>query len=353
MPGQGDTPSTRVKVSVVVPCYNGRRYLDECLQSVIAGGYPGTEVIVVDDGSTEPIRDVVEAFAPLARYVRQPNAGPSVARNTGFAASSAEYIRFLDADDYLLPGPASAAQINVLDNDPATGLVYAQAVQVDARGRPLGVRKPPFASTSYVRSGLDELANLILRNHILPSTALIRRGVLERVGVFRTELRTGEDWELWLRVARAANVAYLAQPVAAYRIHESSSTVNLEFETWLHSHLWVLDSLQADRYIGQRFAAQIRLARASLYARAVRMAVRDRDRARMWEYARVALPQNAALHQWSTAAWCVWLLTKGSIPDQVYTGLHTLKRRAQLSRMSGGAGSLHVGGEAPPGRGPR
>src|SRR5262245_21444628 len=107
-------PAQQPKISAVVPCYNGRRYLDECLKAIADLGDASYEVVVVDDGSKEDVRDIVERWAPLARYIWQRNQGPGAARNTGVAATTGEYVRFVDCDDNLIP-KALSEQVAMLE----------------------------------------------------------------------------------------------------------------------------------------------------------------------------------------------------------------------------------------------
>src|SRR5262245_21627849 len=97
------TPDLTTTVSVIIPCYNGAAFLRETVQSAVAQTHVPLEVIVVDDGSTDDSAAIADSFGPPVRVIRQKNQGESVARNQGVAASSGEYLMFLDADDLLAP----------------------------------------------------------------------------------------------------------------------------------------------------------------------------------------------------------------------------------------------------------
>src|SRR5262249_59293001 len=90
-------------ISVVIPCYNGARFLRETLASVLAQTLPPLEVLVIDDGSTDDSGAVAESFGPPVRVIRQPNQGESVARNRGIEEAKGEWVGFLDADDLWNP----------------------------------------------------------------------------------------------------------------------------------------------------------------------------------------------------------------------------------------------------------
>jgi len=263
---------TRPRVAVVIPCYNGRRFLGVCLRSIGNLRSDPVEVVVVDDGSTEPIADVVEASLPTARYIRQPNQGPGAARNRGLAETSAPYIRFLDCDDYFLPTAALNRQAAILDAWHDIGLIYAQAIKVDRQNRPIGFRRPPFAAAGYVRSGLEELGDLLFSNYITTSGALVRRSVIEAAGGFRTDIIGPEDWDCWLRIARLSSIAYLAEPVIAYRVHETSITARYNPEFWLRMHFDILERTFADPDIEARYGEVRSAVCGRLYLRAAGLA---------------------------------------------------------------------------------
>jgi glycosyltransferase involved in cell wall biosynthesis len=164
---------------------------------------------VVDDGSPDDTRDVAARY-PQARYVYQANQGISAARNTGLRESRGEYIVFLDADDRLLPG-AIAAGLACFAQHPKCAFVYGDFRFMSESGTPLERR---------VRHqlDLDLYGGLLRRNHIeMTSTVLFRRAVLEAAGGFITELRSAEDYELLLRIARQHPTHGHGALVAEYR----------------------------------------------------------------------------------------------------------------------------------------
>jgi len=325
--------SPHPKVSVVIPCYNGAGFLERCLRSIAAldAARDGTyEVVVVDDGSTEVIRGVVERFGAFARYVRQENQGPAAARNTGIARASGEYVRFLDADDYLVDRSGLRAQEEVLDRYPEVGLVYAQAIKVDTSGRPIGIRRPPFATKGYVRGGDVELTDLLSYNYITTSSTIIRRSIFERAGPFRTDLFAGEDWDFWLRVARVAGVAYVAEPVVAYRVHESSITARYSAEGWLRMHEDILDRLFADSKMSERYAPARQDAYARLHGRAAMIAFLEGREALARGYGMKAVRHSVSKGDWGDAASTVWLLTKTLIPPPVRRRLRSARHAQRV-----------------------
>jgi len=204
-------------VSVIIPAYNQARYLGQALQSLLDQTYPDWDAIVVDDGSTDETAQVAQGFHdPRMRYVFQSNRGLSAARNTGLRHSSAPLVTFLDADDIFLPaklGLLTAA----LERQPELGLVAGQAVLIDEEGRPTG---QPFVTRLPADSPLLALANPL---HV--GSVLLRRDWQAAVGYFDENLRSYEDWDLWLRLALAGcQMGTIEEPVSGYRFHSAQMT---------------------------------------------------------------------------------------------------------------------------------
>lgn len=326
-------PGPSPRVSYVVPCYNARRYLRECLASITATASESYEIAVVDDGSTEEIEDIVKEFEPQARYIRQHNQGPGAARNTGIRVTTGPYIRFVDADDVLLSAEALQAQVEMLEADPSIGLIYGQSVVIDADGQPQGVRKPRFARSSYVRSGAEELNELLLFNYITTSSTLVRRSVVERAGCFRADLRSGQDYELWLRMARISSFGYLARPVVAYRKHSQGVTARKTLEQRQH-----LAEAVDQMFLDPDFARQYASVRARIDARRRWKAVTVAYRAGQMQVVRRSalreMPGAVRLRDWELAGDYAWLLARALWPDAVRGRLRGAFRRVKMRTLT-------------------
>ena len=324
MPAQ---PGQKPRISVVIPCYNGRRYLDECLRAVAELNDPSYEVVVVDDGSKEPVRDIVERWAPLARYIWQPNQGPGAARNTGVQATSGEYVRFLDCDDNLLPA-ALAEQVAILDAHPEVGLVHGAARRIDSDGRPFGVRRPPFARRRLIRSGGEELADLLqLGNFITTSTTLVRRSILQEVGPFRTDIKGPEDYDCWMRIAQVASFGYVDEPIVAYRYHETSITAGYALDRWLEMRFDILERQFASPRFPRSHASLRPAAVAQVHRNAavVAYAKARPDLAR--HHARLALGPLLRRREWRESRFLLSLIARSFVPLSLRQPLHQARRR--------------------------
>jgi glycosyltransferase involved in cell wall biosynthesis len=207
------------KVSVVVPTYNRAHLLRTCLESIARQTYHDFEIVVVDDGSADDTTEVVAAFAPLARYFWQENQGIPGALNRGVREARGEYVSFVASDDALV-AEALEAEVRVLQENPSVGLVYGQAWEMNEKGRVISVRKPGFAQGSYIRSGREEIRDLLFADHITCSTVMVRRSCLDDVGLFDPKYSPlGEDWDMWTRIAKKYDVAYIAKPLGIYLDH--------------------------------------------------------------------------------------------------------------------------------------
>jgi len=282
------------------------------------------EVLVVDDGSTEDIRAVVESALPSARYIRQENQGAGAARNTGIMAANGRYLRFLDSDDCLIAGEGLRLQAEIMDADPDIGLVYGQAIKVDEGGNPIGVRRSPWPGGDYVRAGLDEMAKLLFYSYMTTSTTLVRRAALETVGAFRADLPTGQDWELWLRIARHYKVGYVDTPIAIYRVHADSITGKKLAKTMLATHTQVLRELLSDPEVARRHGKLHPSIRVNLQLRASHMAWISGQNAESRAYAIDALRLVLAAHKWGFLAPSLRMLAISISPLGVTRRLRSL-----------------------------
>lgn len=200
-------------VSVVIPCYNQARYLSAALDSVIAQG-GRTEVVVVDDGSTDGT-DAVARRYPGVRYLWRRNGGLAAARNTGLDASTGSLVVFLDADDCLLPG-ALKAGIRALTGRPECAMAYGRCVMMGPDGAFWTTPEHPIVRSGHHAAFLR--SNLIW----MPAAAMFRRAALERAKGFAAGFDGAADYDLYLRITRDAPVHDHGAVVAAYRQHPAS-----------------------------------------------------------------------------------------------------------------------------------
>ena len=207
------------RVSIIIPAYNQARFLAKAIESALGQTHSDLEVIVVDDGSPDNTAEVAARFdgSQNFKYVRQANTGAAGARNRGIRESTGDYLCFLDADDYYVPEKV-ARQAAQLDADPSLGWVYCDFTTVDQAGRPID-EQAPIAKHERQLDG-DLFGSLMLSGYFPPHVVMIRRAVLDRVGLWEQEFGGHMDYELWLRVAGAGfNAGFIPEPLAVYRTH--------------------------------------------------------------------------------------------------------------------------------------
>ena len=211
-------------VSVIIPVYNGERFLCEALESVFAQTYRPSEVIVVDDGSTDGSRERLQPYMDRIRYIHQENRGVAAARNTGIRASHGRYIAFLDHDDVWLP-EMLARQTAFLESHPGTGLV-ASCSLASEDGSFQTVGQEHVRSNQLFRT--FSAADILLRSRFNPSGVVARRSCLESVGLFDEELIGAEDADMWIRIASChVLLVRLEEPLWRYRIHPNNFSANV------------------------------------------------------------------------------------------------------------------------------
>ena len=206
-----------VEVSVIIPTYNRRALVQRAIDSVLAQTHPVEEIIVVDDGSSDGSAEALRArYGERIRYCWQANAGVSAARNTGMSLASGRYFALLDSDDLWRP-EKTAQQVAWLDAHPEFGLVLCDVVRVDGDGKPYDV----FRRRDVLREDGWALRWLLLNPSLVPASAMFRREVFETCGGFDPSLRTAEDIDFHLRVARHWRIGVVeAELVEAMRGHE-------------------------------------------------------------------------------------------------------------------------------------
>jgi len=209
--------STIPVVSVIIPCFNYGHFLAQAVDSVRQQTHTATEIIVVDDGSTDNTREVATRY-PEVVYIYQKNKGLSAARNTGITRSTGDYLVFLDADDWLLP-EALATNLNVLRQSSELAFCYGAYTAVYADGRRQDIFPP---SSEHPYQDLLAKGNYIA----MIATVMFARWALAGVR-FDTSLPRCEDYDVYLRITRRYPVAQHQQLLAAYRIHAAALSAYL------------------------------------------------------------------------------------------------------------------------------
>ncbi|MBX3468598.1 MAG: glycosyltransferase [Planctomycetes bacterium] len=206
--------SKRPRVSIIVPLFDGRRWLQEALESALGQTHAPVEVVVVDDGSTDGGAEVARALG--VRVLTQRNAGVAAARNHGLDEARGEWVVFLDQDDRLLPRAVEAG-LEALRATPAAGWTVGRLRRIDAHGRVRG-------EEAAVGGPLDRLSMLRgqARSGGPPGRALLPRALVRAAGGFDPRHAPADDYALFLELARRAAGRWLDEVVLEYRRHDAN-----------------------------------------------------------------------------------------------------------------------------------
>jgi glycosyltransferase involved in cell wall biosynthesis len=212
----------KVVISIIIPSYNSGKYLVEAIGSVTSQQHRNYEIIIVDDGSTDP--ETLELYNKLTvdscRVLKQQNAGPAAARNAGVKVAQGEYLLFLDSDNKIRPGYIEKG-IGILSNNPDIGVVYG---------------KPHFfGSTTKPRFRAHKFhMNSILLGNYVDMCAVVRKKAWEDAeGFDENRVLIGhEDWEFWIRVGlKGWKFEFVDEVLFDYRTRENSLILNAQEDT--------------------------------------------------------------------------------------------------------------------------
>ena len=206
----------RPTVSVILPVYNGERYVAEAVESILAQSWTDFELLILDDGSKDRTPQIVAGYAARDRRVRvtsRPNAGLVPTLNQLIEQAQGEFIARMDADDVALPRRLER-EVAHLRAHPECLVVGSAVEWIDPDGELLKLHVPPLTHADI------DAAHLRTREaEICHPSAMIRRSALERAGHYDRELDGAEDLDLWLRIAELGQLANLREPMLRYRFH--------------------------------------------------------------------------------------------------------------------------------------
>ena len=201
---------TAPRISCIIPAWNAGAYLAPAIESVLGQSYPPHELIVVDDGSTDGTPEVIASFAGRVRAVRQDNAGHGAARNAGLKLAHGDFVAFLDADDLWHPGKLQQ-QVAAFREERDLGLCFSWLRNFSG--------EPPAWTAEGGEASVPGYSSV---------TALVRRAVFDRVGLFDPALRHGGDRDFFMRAAEAGIAKrLLAEVLVLRRLHDANRSRQL------------------------------------------------------------------------------------------------------------------------------
>lgn len=211
-------------VSIITPSFNQAQFLRRTMESVLSQDYRNLEYILIDGGSTDGSLDILRDYAGrLAFWESIPDQGQTDAINKGFAKASGKYLAWLNSDDVYQPGAITEA-VEYLESNPEVGMVYGDCTFIDADDNPIGIF--PAAQTDYRRLRRGYV-------HIPQQASFFRTDLWREVGPLDPSFYFAMDYDLWVRLAKVAPLAYLPGHVwASFRLHGDAKTIAADAQCW-------------------------------------------------------------------------------------------------------------------------
>lgn len=230
-------------ISVIIPTYNCEKYIGEAIDSVLHQTCLDYEVIVIDDGSTDATRSIIESRYQTVRYFYVENKGVASARNYGIAKAKGNLIAFLDADDIWLPEKLEK-QKELFDRNQALGMVFTENSFFYEHGI---IANKLNKRESLMRG--DIVRNIFLHSYVVTSTVMVRRSIFDVVGLFDEELLVAEDDNMWMRIGIEYGIALLDEPLVRYRKTTGSLSSDLSaVSVGVNKHVELMKSRYPDLY---------------------------------------------------------------------------------------------------------
>ena len=273
-----------MKVSVIIPVYNGAKYLKETIDSILQQSLDNFEIIAVDDCSTDGSEDIIKGYNSTKMiYIRleKNHGGPATARNEGIKRSHGEYIAFIDQDDLWVPKRLEIA-INLLENNPKAVLLANNVLIYDERkGKNIGIWWPKFELLIK-----EDLKKRIIKGNILltSSSVIVKKDYFQSNLGFNELYNSADDYELWYRIIRKHEIILEKEPLTIWRYYFSSHSRHymnsLDELVRLYKHKLIEDRLSKEEegiLLTNLNAFQIRLANYLLARQEYSKAIRHYD----------------------------------------------------------------------------
>ena len=224
------------KVSVIIPAYNSAEFLQETINSMLNQSYQDFEIIIVDDGSIDNTRKIVQIntqkYLNKIKYFYQKNKGPSAARNKGIKESRGKYIAFLDADDMWLEGYLDKCLRCFVENEYD---VVMTDNYIDTYDKDNKFIDRQYKSREKYLGNENKLYEILFqrfqKGFFGEIRIILKKSCFDKIGFFDEKLRILEDWELWLRIAKEnLKIGYIQEPLFIYRRHPNAVCRNKKNE---------------------------------------------------------------------------------------------------------------------------
>jgi glycosyltransferase involved in cell wall biosynthesis len=216
-------------VTVIIPLYNREDYIKETLKSVFDQTYSNIEIVIVDDGSTDNSLQIVNKYKKKCKIIKHPNnenKGQSAAINLALSKTRSKYISILDSDDKFLKDKLKF-QVDFLEKNKDFGVVYSNGEIIDSKGNTKYIiysdkHIPPMSPNEILLSSYFNV----------PSNALVRRSIYDKVGFFDESMRSSQDHDMAIRLSEVTKIGYLPQVLWQYRRHDDSQSGKHALRRW-------------------------------------------------------------------------------------------------------------------------
>ncbi len=241
--------TSRPLVSMVIPTYNrAGGFLEQAIESVLSQEYPELELTVIDDGSTDRTPQVLERLAEAnsgrLRWLRQENRGMLPTINRGFEMATGDFVGFVMSDDLLLPG-AIESFVEALEADPGAVAVFCAWQAIDNEGKVLDTIVPlEFSRREAVRLAYNNVG----------AGSLVRRALLDRIGMLDPTFPNMWDFDFWFRVAAEGRVLRLTQPLSCFRTHPGQAGTTERGVSLAKERLKLFDKIFFSQELAAEFA---------------------------------------------------------------------------------------------------
>lgn len=232
-----------IDVSVIIPTFNYGQFIATTIESVLGQTYKDFEIIVVDDGSSDNTEQLIKKkYGRNVKYLYQENRGAPAARNRGIKKAQGKYLVFLDADDWFHDSNLKKKK-TLLDSKPEFGWVYSDCQYVLEDGLELKkkITFKGFCSEKKLEGFI--LKDLIMGNLIPLNSVMIRREILDEVGMFDEKLKSLQDYDLFLRIAPQHKIGYIDEKLIYVFCHKNSISNMTERQTAYNSKIRVVSKV--------------------------------------------------------------------------------------------------------------
>lgn len=219
------------RVSIVIPVYNGANYLGQAIDSALAQTYANREIIVVNDGSDDQgaTEIIARSYGSALHYIAKPNGGVASALNAGIAAMTGDYFSWLSHDDLYLPEKLERQVSFLKASGPDAAIAYCDYRLIDASGQTIRDIKLPTLRKEQV------FHFLITTQSLHGCTVLAARRVFEEAGLFREDLPTTQDYDMWVRLSKRFDFLHVPEALVAARQHDKQGSRTMHHSRELRS----------------------------------------------------------------------------------------------------------------------